>query len=101
MLAADIAAPLMDRAAIEARLDLVQRFHDDAGLRDGCAPRCAPPRHRPRAGRLAAGRGSPRDLGQLRDGLDARCTLHERLAALDDRPPCSTSSPRGCAATAR
>src|SRR5262249_22783349 len=34
LLGADLAAPLMDRAQIEARLDLVQRFHDDPGLRD-------------------------------------------------------------------
>ncbi|MBL7372900.1 DNA mismatch repair protein MutS, partial [Escherichia coli] len=34
LLGSDIAAPLMDRPSIEARLDLVTHFHDDAGLRD-------------------------------------------------------------------
>ena len=34
LLAQDISAPLMDLSAIEARLGLVQMFHDDAGLRD-------------------------------------------------------------------
>ena len=32
-------------------------------------------------GRLVAGRGSPRDLGQLRDGLDERAALHDRARA--------------------
>ncbi|TVV75846.1 DNA mismatch repair protein MutS [Sphingomonas solaris] len=88
MLAADIAAPLMDRAAIEARLDLVQRFERDPGLREGLrsALRAAPDIGRA-LGRLAAGRGGPRDLGQLRDGLGEARTLHKRLASLDDRPP--------------
>jgi DNA mismatch repair protein MutS len=38
-------------------------------------------------GRLVAGRGSPRDLAQLRDGLGEARRLHDRLAANDDRPP--------------
>ncbi|MDB5717437.1 MAG: mutS, partial [Sphingomonas bacterium] len=37
-------------------------------------------------GRLVAGRGGPRDLGLLRDGLAAAWSLHERLRALPDRP---------------
>ena len=35
LLAADIGAPLLGRPLIEARLDLVSLFADDAGLRDG------------------------------------------------------------------
>ncbi|QIG81791.1 DNA mismatch repair protein MutS [Stakelama tenebrarum] len=88
LLGADISAPLMDRASIEARLDLVQRFHDDAGLRDmvRSALRAMPDIGRA-LGRLAAGRGSPRDLGQLRDGLDGAWRLGEKLSELADRPP--------------
>ncbi|UZK68000.1 DNA mismatch repair protein MutS [Sphingomonas sp. M1-B02] len=88
LLGADIAAPLMDRTAVEARLDLVQRFHDDPGLRDLVrgALRALPDIGRA-LGRLAAGRGSPRDLGQLRDGLDGAWRLGERLDALPDMPP--------------
>ena len=37
-------------------------------------------------GRLVAGRGSPRDLGQLRDGLDEARRLHDRLAELAEPP---------------
>ena len=53
-------------------------------------------------GRLAAGRGSPRDLGQLRDGLDGAWRLGERLGAhRRHRPRCSPSCARSCAAMAR
>jgi len=87
LLAADIAAPLMDRDAIEARLDLVQRFHDEPGLRDDlrASLRALPDIGRA-IGRLAAGRGSPRDLGQLRDGLDGAWRLGETLGKLPDPP---------------
>ncbi|MEG3179576.1 DNA mismatch repair protein MutS [Sphingomonas sp. LT1P40] len=87
LLGADLAAPLMDRAAIEARLDLVQRFHDEPGLRDDIrtALRALPDIGRA-LGRIAAGRGSPRDLGQLRDGLDGAWRLGEKLGKLPARP---------------
>lgn len=87
LLGGDIAAPLMDKAAIDARLDLVQRFHDDAGLRDQVrgALRALPDIGRA-IGRIAAGRGSPRDLGQLRDGLDGAWRLGDRLFAVPDSP---------------
>ncbi|MGN6820936.1 MAG: DNA mismatch repair protein MutS [Sphingomonas sp.] len=88
LLAADIGAPLMDRATIEARLDLVQRLHDDGGLRDNLRAtlRSLPDIGRA-LGRLVAGRGSPRDLGQLRDGLDGAWLLGERIDTLDAPPP--------------
>ena len=80
-LADDLGAPLMDRAAIEARLDLVQHFRDDERARERLrtALRALPDIGRA-IGRLAAGRGSPRDLGLLRDGLDGAWLLRERLA---------------------
>ena len=81
LLAADLGAPLMDRDAIDARLDLVQWLHDDAGRRERLrAGLRALPDIARAIGRLAAGRGSPRDLGQLRDGLDGAWALGERLA---------------------
>ncbi|HEU0067548.1 MAG TPA: DNA mismatch repair protein MutS [Sphingomonas sp.] len=87
MLAADLAAPLMDRARIDARLDLVRVFHDDAGLREGVrATLRALPDIGRALGRLAAGRGSPRDLGQLRDGLDGAWSLGERLGSVVPMP---------------
>lgn len=87
MLAADLSAPLMDRPMIEARLDLVRWFHDAPLLRDAVrgALRQMPDIARA-LGRIVAGRGSPRDLGQLRDGLDAGRALRERLGAMEQRP---------------
>jgi DNA mismatch repair protein MutS len=87
LLCTDIVAPLMDRSAIEARLDLVQRFHDEQNLRDDlrASLRALPDIGRA-LGRLAAGRGSPRDLGQLRDGLDGAWRLGEKLGKLPQPP---------------
>jgi len=87
LLAGDLAAPLMDRAAIEARLALVQWFHDEGPLREDVRARLRTLPDIGRAlGRLAIGRGSPRDLGQLRDGLDAARALRETLGRLPERP---------------
>jgi DNA mismatch repair protein MutS len=87
LLAQDLAAPLMDQSMIEARLGLVQLFHDDAMLRDQLrgALRALPDIGRA-LGRIALGRGSPRDLGQLRDGLGEARLLRERLGRLSDQP---------------
>jgi DNA mismatch repair protein MutS len=88
LLAADIGAPLLDRQPIEERLDLVGLFHGDAGLRDGLRRQLkALPDIGRALGRIAAGRGSPRDLGQLRDGLGEARRLHDKLAGLAERPP--------------
>jgi DNA mismatch repair protein MutS len=86
-LAADLGAPLMDRGQVEARLELVRLFHDDGRLRETvrASLRALPDIGRA-LGRLAAGRGSPRDLGQLRDGLDAAWSLGERMDAVADAP---------------
>lgn len=80
LLAADLAAPLLDEGGILARLDLVQWLHDDSGRRESlrAALRALPDIGRA-LGRLALGRGSPRDLGQLRDGLAGARSLRERL----------------------
>ncbi|RJF94244.1 DNA mismatch repair protein MutS [Sphingomonas cavernae] len=87
LLAADIGAPLADRLAIEERLDLVQHYCDDSGLREHVrgALKALPDIGRA-LGRLVAGRGSPRDLGQLRDGLGEARLLRERLGNLIDPP---------------
>ncbi|MDX2211161.1 MAG: DNA mismatch repair protein MutS [Sphingopyxis sp.] len=86
-LADDIAAPLTDRAAITDRLDLVDWFARNALLRAEVrdALRALPDAARA-LGRLVAGRGSPRDLAQLRDALGGARRLRERLGALAQRP---------------
>lgn len=87
LLAADIGAPLMARDGIEARLDLVQLLAEDAHLRDTLRTTLRGLADIGRAlGRLAAGRGSPRDLGQLRDGLDGAWRLGERLEGIVTPP---------------
>ncbi len=87
LLAEDLSAPLLDTAMIEARLALVQFWRDRpierASLRD--ALRSIPDLGRA-LGRVVAGRGSPRDLGQLRDGLTEAARLHHWLAGAPDAP---------------
>ena len=87
LLAADLSAPLLDQRGIEARLALVQFFHDDQLRREHVrdALRAMPDIGRA-LGRLAAGRGSPRDLAQLRDGLAAAARLKAELEAMPSRP---------------
>ena len=87
MLADDLSSPLLNQQDIEARLSLVQWFYSDplnrADLRE--AMRNLPDLGRA-LGRVVAGRGSPRDLGQLRDGLiDAR-RIRDFLSTLPDQP---------------
>ena len=86
-LAEDLSAPLTDSAAIEARLALVQWLHDDPLLRDDLRAvlRALPDVGRA-LGRVVAGRGSPRDLGQLRDGLSEARRLRDHLLRRGDRP---------------
>jgi len=86
-LAEDLAAPLTDPEAIGQRLDLVQWLHDDALLRGDLRAvlRAAPDVGRA-LGRVVAGRGSPRDLGQLRDGLSEARRIHDHLQHRSDRP---------------
>ena len=86
-LAEDLAAPLTDRSAIAERLELVEWLHDDALLREDlrAALRSLPDVGRA-LGRVVAGRGSPRDLGQLRDGLSGARAIGDRLAQRDDLP---------------
>jgi DNA mismatch repair protein MutS len=92
LLAADIGAPLLDREAIEARLDLVASFEGDAGAREALRRQLkALPDIGRALGRIVAGRGSPRDLAQLRDGLAEAQRLHDRLAALAEQPPLLTA----------
>ena len=87
LLSEDIAAPLTDRSAIERRLALVAWLHEDAIRRDRVrAALKAMPDFARALARLAAGRGSPRDLALLRDGLSAAGALKRDLEGEADRP---------------
>jgi DNA mismatch repair protein MutS len=86
-LAADLSAPLTDIGTIEARLALVQWLHDEPLRRTRVreALKAMPDIGRALA-RLTAGRGSPRDLALLRDGLQAAAALKAELEGESDRP---------------
>ena len=87
LLCEDISAPLTVKTAIDARLALVAWLHEEAIRRERvrealkAMPDCA------RAlARLTAGRGTPRDLALLRDGLAAAEALRRELMGETDRP---------------
>ncbi|MEO6225182.1 MAG: DNA mismatch repair protein MutS [Sphingomicrobium sp.] len=87
LLCEDIAAPLTTIAAIEGRLALVHWLNDDAIRRERVRSRLkAMPDFARGLARLAAGRGSPRDLALLRDGLAAAAELAGELETATDRP---------------
>ncbi len=82
MLAQRLAAPLTDPAAIIRRLDAVGLFVSEVDLRADVRARLAAAPDLARAlARLVVGRGGPRDLAAIRDGLHAAAELSERLAA--------------------
>jgi DNA mismatch repair protein MutS len=87
MLAQRLSAPLTDPAAIARRHDTVALFVTDAALRTETRERlnAAPDLARALA-RLVVGRGGPRDLAAIRDGIAAANDLAKRLAALGELP---------------
>jgi len=87
LLCEDIAAPLTDRAAIERRLALVAWLHEAALRRERVRTSLKQLPDVSRAlARLSAGRGSPRDLALLRDGLAGATELRGELEMEPDRP---------------
>jgi DNA mismatch repair protein MutS len=88
LLASDLSAPLTDAAVITKRLDLVTHYVADGNTRAEmrAALRALPDIGRA-LGRIVAGRGSPRDLGQLRDGLKEARALREKLGRCENLPP--------------
>ena len=87
VLAQRLAAPLTDPGEIGHRLDAVAAFVGDAtaraDLREGL--KAAPDLARALS-RIAVGRGGPRDLGAIRDGIFAAAQIAARLAALAAPP---------------
>jgi DNA mismatch repair protein MutS len=92
LLAEHLGAPLTDAAAISLRLDAVQFFIAGERLRqDSRAILARCPDMARALSRLSLGRGGPRDLAALRDGLDRAAALRAALAA---------AAPRGLVAQA-
>lgn len=88
LLAERLTAPLTDPARIDRRLESVSYFDAEAALRDTIrqALRQAPDVARALS-RLTIGRGGPRDLAAIRDGLLAAREIKGRLIA--DKGPLS------------
>ena len=86
LLAARLARPLLDPAAIEARLDAVQWFLERRELREKARRMLKGSGDPARAlSRLALGRGGPRDLGALKGALACGAELAALIRA--DRDP--------------
>src|SRR5438874_1768212 len=87
LLAQRLAAPLTDHAQIARRLDAVGTFVADSAAREDIRSilRGAPDMSRALA-RLSVGRGSPRDLAGLRDGILAADQAVARLDELEQPP---------------
>src|SRR5689334_220167 len=83
LLAQRLAAPLTDSAQITRRLDAVATFVEDSAAREDIrdALRNSPDMSRALA-RLSVGRGGPRDLAGLRDGILAADQALARLAEI-------------------
>ncbi|KRQ12942.1 DNA mismatch repair protein MutS [Bradyrhizobium pachyrhizi] len=92
LLAQRLAAPLTDVAVIARRLDAVSAFVADSAAREDVRTvlRAAPDMSRALA-RLSVGRGGPRDLASLRDGILAADQALELLAQLSN-PPAEVST---------
>ncbi|QIG95891.1 MULTISPECIES: DNA mismatch repair protein MutS [unclassified Bradyrhizobium] len=92
LLAQRLAAPLTDVAVIARRLDAVTAFVADSAAREDIRTvlRAAPDMSRALA-RLSVGRGGPRDLASLRDGILAADQALELLAQLAN-PPAEVST---------
>ena len=87
LLAQRLAAPLTDSAQIARRLDAVSTFVGDSAAREDIRSilRGAPDMSRALA-RLSVGRGGPRDLAGLRDGILAADQALARLEELEQPP---------------
>jgi DNA mismatch repair protein MutS len=84
LLAAHLAAPLTGAEAINGRLDMVGYFIDAERLRGDLRQRLrgAPDMERALS-RLTLGRGGPRDLAGIRDGLAGAQAVAEMLSATE------------------
>ncbi len=88
LLAAHLSAPLTDPGAIDRRLDAVGFFAEQDALRADLRGllRRAPDLERA-LGRLVLGRGGPRDLAAIRDGLAQATSIRQQLSEGGLTPP--------------
>ena len=87
LLAQRLAAPLTDPVEIAHRLDAVAAFVDDSGPRNDLRRDLKAVPDLARAlSRIVIGRGGPRDLAAIRDGIFAAAEFSARLTALPNIP---------------
>jgi len=93
LIAARLAAPLTDPAAIAERCDGVAYFVDDAAMRENVRTMLARCSDIERAlSRIALGRGAPRDLAAIRDGLGEAAALRTSIEGTDTPPPTAVAA---------
>jgi DNA mismatch repair protein MutS len=99
LLAARLARPLLDPAAIDARLDAIEWFCDRRPLRAKLREQLRSMGDMARAlSRLALGRGGPRDLGCLKSGLAGGEAIFGLFAAPEPLDPAPAEISRALAA---
>ncbi len=87
LLAQRLAAPLTDPGEIARRLDAVAALVDDGAARADLREQLKAAPDLARAlSRIAVGRGGPRDLAAIRDGIFAAAQIAGRIAALANIP---------------
>jgi DNA mismatch repair protein MutS len=87
LLAQRLAAPLTDAGEVKHRLDALAAFVDDTALRSELRERLKAAPDLARAlTRIVVGRGGPRDLAAVRDGIFAAAQIAARLADLPQTP---------------
>src|SRR6476620_7201390 len=97
MMAQRLAAPLTDPAQIANRLDAVATFVRDTAARVETRSRLQAAPDLARAlSRLAVGRGGPRDLAAIRDGVLAAAELARTLTSLNDAPAEISGAMQAC-----
>ena len=97
MMAQRLAAPLTDPAQIANRLDAVATFVRDTAARVETRSRLQAAPDLARAlSRLAVGRGGPRDLAAIRDGVLAAAELARTLTSLNDAPAEISDAMQAC-----
>jgi DNA mismatch repair protein MutS len=96
LLAAHLAAPLTDPAAIVRRLDMVQHFTLSDRLRDGLSDilKHCPDMERALS-RLTLGRGGPRDLAAIGNGLKAAAETRALFEGTGPKRDASQDAPDG------
>ena len=100
LLVRQMSAPLTDPRTIGRRLAMVRCFVDAPRLRSDCREALGGMPDILRAcGRLSLGKGGPRDLAAVRDGLDRAGALAGHLGQVEGLPPGLVSVTRDLAAT--